>query len=449
MTRKTLVVAALLLGWTPLHARAGELCKGPTSKELAREVRDHLFQTMMMDQKFQYELYGKGPLPPPAFAEPKDVVAFLEALAPRRTAVLYQLHEKGAVCTWLVSSKGVERSLAQVDPARYTALRPRLLAALDVAGRSWARAPRRGTEEFPPAVPKESKGEVLAEASAVLFPKPIATKLVDEGIDTLVVIPSADLGSIPFAAIPVAGMALVERASVLIAPTFAAFLGPPRAHRQPLSPAVVVGDPAYGKDPDFVLPALPGARAEAAEVGKLVGSTPLLGADATRAAVVAAIRGASGGPGLVYLATHGRADPVNPLDQSVLWVAGGRWTAREISTLDLSAARPLVVLSACQTGLGKSFQPGTIGLARAFAHAGASSVVMSLWQVDDEATRRLMTGFLASAKEVPPDVALRRAMLELRRQDSDPAHWASFAVYGVPASLPGSAAPAPPRGKER
>ena len=446
LPRRAAAVVAAVLATTPALARAGALCSGPASKDLGREVQAHLYQTMMMDQKFRYERYGQGPLPsgPPVFAEPKDVTAYLGALGSRRAAVLYQVQEKGAVCTWLVSAKGVARALAAVPAKRYASLRERLRSALDPGGKARAGAPRRrGVEEAAPPAPAESLATLLEEASATLFPEAIARKLVDEAIDTLVVVPTEELGTLPFAAIPVDGKPLVDRASVVVAPTFAAFRGPPLPHRAPLAPAVIVGDPAYGKDPAFELPPLPGARAEAEEVGKIVGASPLLGPAATRAAVEDAIAHASGGPGLVYLATHGRADPENPLDGSVVWMAGGRWSAREISNLALAESRPLVVLSACQTALGKSFQVGTIGLARAWARAGASSVVMSLWRVDDAATRELMTRFVRAAADLPPDVALRRAMLELRKHDPDPAHWASFAVYGVPAPMSGVAGPDP------
>ena len=78
----------------------------------------------------------------------------------------------------------------------------------------------------------------------------------------------------------------------------------------------------------------------------------------------------------------------------------------------------LLVLSACQTGLGKVTGDGVFGLQRGFKKAGANAIMMSLWKVDDRATRLLMTRFYKYLLEgVDKHEALQRAQTELRTMD--------------------------------
>ena len=95
----------------------------------------------------------------------------------------------------------------------------------------------------------------------------------------------------------------------------------------------------------------------------------------------------------------------------------GILTAKEISMLDLRNV-DLLVLSACQTGLGKITGDGVFGLQRGFKKAGANAILMSLWKVDDKATRILMTHFYNYLMEgIGKHEALRRAQSDLRNMD--------------------------------
>jgi CHAT domain-containing protein len=95
----------------------------------------------------------------------------------------------------------------------------------------------------------------------------------------------------------------------------------------------------------------------------------------------------------------------------------------------------LVVLSACETGLGKEIhQEGLIGLTRGFMYAGALRIIASLWTVDDAATAELM-GYLYEAMEkdkIPPAAALRKAQLKMwqQRRWKQPYYWAAFQIQG-------------------
>jgi CHAT domain-containing protein len=120
-------------------------------------------------------------------------------------------------------------------------------------------------------------------------------------------------------------------------------------------------------------------------------------------------------------------------ERSGLAVSQGLITAGEIGALELKAE--LVVLSACRTALGKTLRgEGVLGLARAFFHAGSERVVVSLWEVSDEATAELMRHFYRGLllDHLPPAQALRQAQLALSRAPRfrAPYYWAGFVLQG-------------------
>ncbi|MEM7048858.1 MAG: CHAT domain-containing protein [Acidobacteriota bacterium] len=144
---------------------------------------------------------------------------------------------------------------------------------------------------------------------------------------------------------------------------------------------------------------------------------------------------------ILHFATHARIDAHHPelsgLALSQVDPQGvpqeGFLRSHHIAELDLGA--DLVVLSACRTALGPRLRrEGLISLTRAFIHAGASQVVVSLWDVGDEATAELMARFYRALLEDRLDApaALRQAQLELSRQTRwrAPFYWAGFVVQG-------------------
>jgi len=144
---------------------------------------------------------------------------------------------------------------------------------------------------------------------------------------------------------------------------------------------------------------------------------------------------------ILHFATHGLLDPKNPefsgFFLSMVDATGhpqnGFITMQDVYRLQ--APVDLVVLSACRTGLGKDVRgEGLIGLTRGFMYAGASSVVASLWKVDDEATAELMKHFYANMlqKGMRPAEALRAAQNTLRQDPhwQSPHFWAGFTLQG-------------------
>ena len=144
---------------------------------------------------------------------------------------------------------------------------------------------------------------------------------------------------------------------------------------------------------------------------------------------------------IIHFATHGLINNVNPeLSGIVLSLvdekgkdSNGFLRLNDIFNLNLPAE--LVVLSACETGLGKDVKgEGLIGLTRGFMYAGAKSVVVSLWSVKDNATAELMKKFYQQMldKGLNPVAAMRAAQLEMwkTQQWKSPYYWAAFVVQG-------------------
>jgi len=208
---------------------------------------------------------------------------------------------------------------------------------------------------------------------------------------------------------------------------------------------LALGDPAYDvKTPvaepvavrgaERLLP-LPGTRAEA----KAVGSTVLLGAEATEANLRDAL--AKRRWRAVHLACHGLVDAEHP-GLSSLAVTPTAEDDGFLSVLDvfrMKAPADLVVLSACHTGQGRVARgEGVLGLTRAFMFAGAPRVIVSGWKVDDAATLALMTKFyeLWNPKDgsgKPAATALREAQAFVRAQEKwkHSKYWAAWALWGL------------------
>ncbi len=110
-------------------------------------------------------------------------------------------------------------------------------------------------------------------------------------------------------------------------------------------------------------------------------------------------------------------------------VCGGLLTSADIAQVDLANTQ-LVVLSACQTGLGKTTNEGVYGLQRAFKKAGAQTLVMSLWPVSDLATKDFMVEFHRQLSKCDWDKreAFRNARNKMRHQYDDPFYWAGFVM---------------------
>jgi CHAT domain-containing protein/Tfp pilus assembly protein PilF len=183
-------------------------------------------------------------------------------------------------------------------------------------------------------------------------------------------------------------------------------------------------------------------RREAAAISALVPERERMQALDFEASRTTALRPELGEYRIVHFATHGLLNNIHPeLSGIVLSLVNkegqqqdGFLRLQDIYNLKLPAE--LVVLSACQTGLGKEIKgEGLIGLTRGFMYAGAPRVVASLWKVDDRATSELMKRFyqgMLGPERLRPAGALRQAQLSIwkEKQWREPYYWAAFVLQG-------------------
>jgi hypothetical protein len=302
--------------------------------------------------------------------------------------------------------------------------------------------------------------DVLAEAAAMLLPGDIRQVLA-AGEGRLLVLPVRDTGTAPYAALPIRNQDdfAARRWSFVVMQDLSVLAGSDSGFDMgnvDLSKSVIVGDPADMRDVQYSFPALPGARKEALAIAKQLGvdsRTVFIGADAKQKRVEAAIN-RSAGQGVIYMATHAVANPNNPLTRGFVVLDQKNWFAGEIRTANFngwSERPPLVVMSACQSALGRVFEGGTFGIARTWTTAGAGQVVASLWNVSDLATYRLMTRFAAGLQQgKAPELAMQAAQLEtIKDYPNDPKMWASFTIIGKPTIGGSLASSAPARVTEQ
>lgn len=190
------------------------------------------------------------------------------------------------------------------------------------------------------------------------------------------------------------------------------------------------------------LPRLPATRAEARTILALVADTEKKEAIDFEANLTTVKSLEMANYRILHFATHGLLNTQNPAFSGIVLslvnekgkAQDGFLRLHEIYNLKLPA--DLIVLSACQTALGKDVRgEGLVGLTRGFMYAGAKSVVASLWAVDDKATSELMKLFyqnMLGEKKLSPSAALREAQIAMwkSKRFNPPYFWSAFMIQG-------------------
>ncbi len=263
--------------------------------------------------------------------------------------------------------------------------------------------------------------EILTQLGQRLF-APFIEAL--SGYENLIIIPHGPLHALPFQAVRINNQYLIEKYAISYAPSAAVLKF---CWEKPI-PAPDTVLPFTGR---ALLVGVPDERAahvsdEIQALAQLLGDADIL---LSEQATFVQVRELAQHYGLLHIAAHGLFRPEAPLLSSIHLF--DRWmTVQDIYDLDLRAS--LVMLSACETGLGHDAGgDDMVGLVRGFLYAGASSLIVSLWSVDDESMTKLTTEFythwLAGQSKAQ---ALRSAQLKLLEIYEHPFYWAPLVLVG-------------------
>ena len=247
------------------------------------------------------------------------------------------------------------------------------------------------------------------------------------GSKNLTIVPHGALHYLPFNALHDKNGFLIDRYNIRILPSASVMKFLKDRREGHAGNLLAFGNPDLG-DPTYDLP---GAQDEAIAITKDKPKSKLL---LRKQATETAVKSFGEQFRYIHFATHGTFDAEKPLSSGLL-LAGdsendGMLTVGEL--YDLSLPADLVTLSACETALGKVANgDDVVGFTRGFLYAGVSSIVSSLWKVDDQATSILMQQFYESLKETDKRSALRIAQLKVKdTYNPHPYFWAAFQITG-------------------
>lgn len=354
---------------------------------------------------------------------------------PADTQIVQYAVLENKLLIWLISRSMVhasEKALTQAELARKVSRYVELVSA-----------------------PSDSNEEIV-QAGKELFEYLIApvASLLDRN-SVIYFVPDKSLNYLPFAALvsPASNRFLVQDYTFAIAPSASLFVNSSNLARAETNISdekiLTVGNPRFNSSEFPNLEDLPSAKKEAEEIARMYNSKSVLTEnEATKAAVQTEMEKAN----VIHLAVHSILNPHLPMFSKLVLAEPDKSSASEGSTssdleaqdiykMKLKHAR-LVVLSSCESGIGKYYGgEGVMSLARPFLAGKVPLVVISLWPVDSETTSQLMIQFHKRRKRDNASTveALRQAQLDLLNGANPRSQqvyaWASFATVGGQASF--------------
>jgi CHAT domain-containing protein len=389
------------------RSRDGEFLRDPqTMEELDQAAREREAAILDISRQLQHRAAKTPDTAPPQHTDPLDLAQLQRDLGAETVLVEY-FSLDGAVLAFIVTGERVEvmRELCREEQVE-AALKQFYFQIGSL---------RRGAgalQEHLEPLARRARHHLGRLYDLLL--RPIEDRL---GTQRLVIVPHRALHYVPFHALYDGSNYLIERREVCYVPSASVLRYCLARPRRPMESAALFGFPD---------PQTPRVRDEVMALAPLFPAALTLLDDQ---ATLAALRAQAPAVDVLHLACHGQFRPDNPLFSS-LRLADGWLTVRDAYSLELDCQ--LVVLSACETGVSR-VAPGDelIGLARGFLSAGAPTLLVSLWTVDDDTTAMLMARFYARLQAGENSAgALRSAQCALLGQHPHPFFWSPFVLLG-------------------
>ena len=382
-----------------------------SEQERLNRLNDHLQDLKQTYQKFLIELKQQNTELAEMVTVTHANVDLLESIIPDSVIILEYFYTENKLYTWTLTNKQINSKQTNFE-------------ATDLTSQ---------VELFRTALQEQKPIFNISQHLYNLLIKPFESAI--EHQNHIVIIPHGILHYLPFAALlDNSQQYLIEKYSISLAPSAAVLnicmnKGQYFLSAKEWTPQIL----AMG-NPDLNMPQfeLPFAEKEIESVQLFYPDvTSYLNNHATETTFKQSCDAAN----MILLSCHGEFDAANPLFSSLLLTADeandGRLTAHEIFGLNMNTY--LVAMSACETGLAKiSVGDEVVGLSRSFIYAGSSSLLSSLWKVDDLATAVMIKRFFRYLKEGDSRArALQKAINLVRTQiNVHPVYWAAFNITG-------------------
>ncbi len=387
-----------------LIAQAAEAQERKVYQKTLTEI-EHEYQNVLL------EMQSKNPqLSSMVSVTPLKADQLQESLDPGTALLSYYVLEDEIFC-WLIQKKD--------DPALTPS--PMMLFRLPINRKKMGEDILEYRRAIQNLEPFETVSKTLY---SFLIEQPVSRL---NGIKNLGIIPHGPLHYLSFATLFDGKKYLIDDYSLFYLPS-ASVWKYTKERRQPQKNVNVlaIGNPDLG-DPILDLPF------SEYEVGSIQWSFPNITVLTKETASEEWVAKNTGKFGIIHLASHGEFDPVNPLFSAIKLSRSkqfdGNLEASEIFGLQINA--DMVVLSACQSGLGKvTGGDDVIGLNRAFFYAGTHTVVSSLWRVSDVSTALLIKTFYRRYTTYNKADSLRYSTLHVRNRYPHPGYWGAFTLVG-------------------